>query len=267
MKISEGEAREMLLDERFPRSSAYDPEWVLSNQMGPNALWLTESLCERMTLTPGMRVLDMGCGAAMSSIFLAKEYGVRVWANDLWISAEDNHKRIVEAGVEDLVTPVRAEAHSLLYERAFFDAVISVDSFHYYGTSDTYLGYFTNFLKPGAQIGIAIPGLIRDFEGDLPAYLTEKDENGHSFWDPKEHWSFHTADWWRNHWEHTDIVDVEYAAPMKDGWEVWLRFDDAVVAAAIPMAVHGPPNLTGNALRADHGEYLALVEIIARVKE
>ena len=119
----------MLADDRFPRSSAYDPEWVLANQMGPNALWLTESLTNHMTLERGMRVVDMGCGTAMSSIFLAKEFGVQVWANDLWVSAEDNQQRIDEAGVADLVTPVRAEAHSLLYERAFFDAAISVDCF------------------------------------------------------------------------------------------------------------------------------------------
>lgn len=54
----------MLSDERFPRSGKYDPEWILWNQMGPNALWLTESLTNRMTLEPGMRVLDMACGRA-----------------------------------------------------------------------------------------------------------------------------------------------------------------------------------------------------------
>ena len=259
----------MLFDERFPRSSTYDPEWVLANQMGPNALWLAESLCERMTLKPGMRVLDMGCGTAMSSIFLAKEYGVQVWANDLWISAEDNRVRIAEAGVEDLVTPVRAEAHSLLYERGFFDAAISIDSFHYYGTSDTYLGYFTIFLKPGAQIGITNPGLVKDFEGELPSYLTEKDERGYSFWDPKEFWSFHTAHWWRNHWEHTGIVDIEHAAAMKDGWSIWLKFQEAADAAGLPVPVLGttPGPDTGKALRADRGQYLGLIEINARVKE
>jgi SAM-dependent methyltransferase len=220
-----------------------------------------------MTLKPGMRVLDMGCGQAMSSIFLAKEYGVQVWANDLWIRAEDNHKRIVEAGVEDLVFPIRAEAHTLPYARGYFDAAISIDSFHYYGTSDTYLRYFARFLKPGAQIGMSNPGLIKDIEGDLPAYLTEEDDDGNSFWDPTECWSFHTADWWRNHWEHTGIVDIEYAAAMKDGWSVWLKFEEVAVAAALPMPFLGPPGLdTVNALRADQGRYLGLVEITARVR-
>ncbi len=47
---------------RFPRSGGYDPVWLMKNEMGPNVLWLTEALCEHMTLEPGMRVLDMGCG-------------------------------------------------------------------------------------------------------------------------------------------------------------------------------------------------------------
>ena len=63
-------ASEFKLDE-FPRSSSYEPEWVIENMMGPNVLWLTESLCQVMDLAPGMRVLDMGCGRAISSIFLA----------------------------------------------------------------------------------------------------------------------------------------------------------------------------------------------------
>jgi hypothetical protein len=32
-------------------------------------------------------VLDLGCGRASSSIFLRREFGVQVWAADLWFSA------------------------------------------------------------------------------------------------------------------------------------------------------------------------------------
>ena len=62
----------------FPRSQRYDLDWVVANQMGPNVLWLTESLTNVMDLRPGMRVLDLGCGRALSSIFLAKEFGRRI---------------------------------------------------------------------------------------------------------------------------------------------------------------------------------------------
>ena len=267
MKITKEEAQEMLSDKRFPRSERYDPEWILSNQMGPNALWLTESLCNHMTLQPGMRVLDMGCGTAMSSIFLAREFGVQVWANDLWIRAEDNYARIAEAELEDLVFPIRAEAHALPYARGYFDAAISVDSFTYYGTSDTYLRYFASFLKPDAQIGISNPGLIKEFESGVPSYLTDKDENGDIFWDPTECWSFHTTDWWRNHWEHTGIVSIEHAGMMQDGWKVWLKFEEAVLAADVPMPLLGKPSQDSRkALEADQGEYLAMVEVVARVE-
>ena len=69
---------DLLRNERFPLSSKYERGWVLKHQMGPNALWLMEWLCGAMNLQPGMRVLDMGCGMAMSSIFLAREFDVQV---------------------------------------------------------------------------------------------------------------------------------------------------------------------------------------------
>ena len=59
---------DMYKKERFPRSSEYDMEWVFKNEMGPNVLWITELLCEKMDLKPGMRVLDLGCGTGMSSV-------------------------------------------------------------------------------------------------------------------------------------------------------------------------------------------------------
>src|SRR5436190_11299559 len=117
------------LSERFPRASAYHPEWILASfSGGANPLWLTEWLCEAIDLRPGMRVLDLGCGRAMSSIFLRREFGVQVWATDLWFSASENHHRIRDAGVEDGVFPIHAEAHSLPFATEFFDAIVSIDS-------------------------------------------------------------------------------------------------------------------------------------------
>lgn len=69
-----------LILEEYPLSANYDSEWVRKNEMGPNALWLTESLTQVMEIKSGMRILDLGCGTAMSSIFLAKEFNVQVWA-------------------------------------------------------------------------------------------------------------------------------------------------------------------------------------------
>ena len=126
---------------QFPRSAKYDVAWQAENAMGPNPLWLMEALCQVMDLKAGIRVLDMGCGKAVTSIFLAREFGVQVWATDWWITATENWQRIRSAGVEQLVFPIHAEAHDLPFAAGFFDAVVSVDAYHYFGTDDMYLLY------------------------------------------------------------------------------------------------------------------------------
>jgi hypothetical protein len=70
------EKQASIMHTRFPRASKYDTQWMIDNAMGPNVLWLTEWLCEAVELKPGMRVLDLGCGKAASSIFLAREFGL-----------------------------------------------------------------------------------------------------------------------------------------------------------------------------------------------
>src|SRR5215467_13378272 len=167
----------MTLDKRFistsfPRSSQYSPEWILASVSGgANSLWLTEWLTSTLDLQPGMRVLDLGCGRAASSIFLRREFGVQVWAADLWFSASENLQRIRDAGVEDGVFPLHVDARSLPFAAEFFDAIVCIDSFPYYGTDDLYLSYLARLVKPGGVIGIVGAGLVEEIEGPLPEHL------------------------------------------------------------------------------------------------
>jgi cyclopropane fatty-acyl-phospholipid synthase-like methyltransferase len=64
-----------------------------------------------------MRVHDLGCGKAVSSIFLAKEFGVTVWAARLRIKPTDNWARIEAADLTDRVLPQHAEAHALPFAK------------------------------------------------------------------------------------------------------------------------------------------------------
>ncbi len=258
MTISKERMTELLNNDKYPRSAGYDPEWVLKGWMGPNVLWLTEWLCEKMDLKPGMRVLDMGCGKARSSIFLAREYGVQVWANDLWITATENLAYIREMRLEDSVFPIHAEAHDLPYTEEFFDAIVSLDSYQYYGTDDIYLTYFHKFVKPGGQIGIVVPGLARDFPDGVPKHLARVQANGGTFWEP-DCWCFHTADWWRHHWARTGLVDVEVADLLPDGWKDWAQFEKAAEETGLNIF----PSVE-ETLKADAGEYIGLVRAIGR---
>src|ERR1041384_3185629 len=125
---------------------------------GANALWMTEWLASALDLRPGMRVLDLGCGRAASSIFLRREFGVQVWATDLWFNVSENFQRIRDAGADDGVFPLHAAARSLPFPAEFFDAIVSIDSFPYYGTDDSYLNYLARLVKPDGLIGIAGAG-------------------------------------------------------------------------------------------------------------
>jgi len=166
---------EWLISQRFPRTSEYHPEWVIAGASGgANALWLTEWLAEALDLRSGMRVLDLGCGRAMSSIFLRREFGVQVWATDLWFSASENLQRARDAGVDDGVFPIHADARSLPFATEFFDAVVSIDSFAYYGTDDLYLNSLARFVKPDGLVGVAGAGLMQEIHGPIPTQYDKK---------------------------------------------------------------------------------------------
>lgn len=237
-----------LWSDRFPRASQYHPDWVLGNASGgANALWLTEWLAEALELRPGMRVLDLGCGRASSSIFLRREFGVEVWAADLWFSAAENIQRIRDAGVEDGVFPFHVDARSLPFAPAFFDAIVCIDSFVYFGTDALYLNYLANFVKPGCPIAHAGAGIVRELSGTAPDHLRD--------WWTKDCWSFHSPEWWREHWEKTEIVEIQTADAMPEGWRCWLDWIKAVA----------PDNTAEiQALERDAGRTLGYVRCIGR---
>jgi SAM-dependent methyltransferase len=234
-----------LASERFPRSAAYHPAWILAGVSGgANALWLTEWLTEAMPLRAGMRVLDLGCGRGASSVFLHREFGVQVFAVDLWFSAAERLRRIRDAGLEDQVFPIHADARALPFAEEFFDAIVGVDSFVYFGTDDLYAQYLARFVKPGGLIGIAGAGLVAEFE-DPPAHLQ-------SWWEPSMA-CLHSAHWWRTHWQRSRIIDVELADTMPEGWQYWLAWQQAA----------SPDNRVEiDALEADHGRNLGYVRAV-----
>lgn len=235
------------MSQQLPRSTKYDLKWILANASGgANCLWLTEWLTERMNLHSGMRILDLGCGRAVSSIFLHREFGVQVWATDLWFSATDNFKVIRDAGADHAVFPIHSDARTLPFAVEFFDAIISIDSFPYYGTDDRYLAYLARFLRPGGQLGIAGAGLVQEVES-IPPHLSD--------WWEQDFWALHSADWWKRHWAKTGIVDLEAAEAMPDGWLTWLNWHKS----------HYPDNSAEiRALEADKGEYMGYVRCVAR---
>ena len=235
----------MLKDNRFPLSSEYDPDWLADGCFGANPLWLTEWLCEDVQLRPGMCILDLGCGRAKSSVFLAREFDVRVWAADLWIKPTENWERICEAGVQEKVTPLSADARNLPFRHGYFDAILAVDSFQYYGTDTLFLPYIVQFLKPSGVLGFASAGLVRNGAGAVPEHLSR-------FW-TSDAWCLRTSEWWRDHWGRTGLVDVDSAETMPDGWRWWLKWARATEC----------PDWYLQALERDAGRNLGYIRVVA----
>lgn len=233
---------------RFPRATAYNPAWLLAAVGGAaNPLWMTEWLCEALDLRPGMRVLDLGCGRGASSVFLRREFGVQVWAADLWFDPNDRLQRARDAGVADGVFPLRLDARQLPFPAAFFDAVVSLDSFFYYGTDDHYMNYLARFVAPGGPIGIAGVGTMHELDGVVPDHLRD-------WWTP-DLWCLRTAAWWRRHWGRTGLVDVEVADTLPDGWRYWRDW----------VRLIAPDNTTEiAAIEADAGRTLGYVRVVGR---
>jgi ubiquinone/menaquinone biosynthesis C-methylase UbiE len=240
---------ERLLPERFARASKYHHDWILASVSGSaNSLWLTEWLTEVLELRPGMRVLDLGCGRATSSIFLRREFGVQVWATDLWFNVSENLQRIRDAGVEDGVFPILADARALPFAAEFFDAVVSIDAFSYFGTDDLYLNYLARFVKPGGPMGIAGAGLMCEMDDPIPAHLRE-------WWAQDQPWCLHSAAWWQQHLGRTGILEIESADTLPDGWRFWLDW----------LRLIAPDNVTEiRALEADFGSHIGYVRVVGR---
>ncbi len=205
---------EKSLKRTFPKASRYDPDWVRRHSMGENVLYNLESLTKSLDLKPGMRVLDLGCGQAISAIFLAKEFGVTVWAVDEAISASDNYQRILDAGCAEKVIPLEADARNLPFAEEYFDAVIVVDSYTYFGTDEKYLPYIARFLKPDGHLAIVDVCFTSEIDTleQVPDFLRPDYQN---------YWYFvHTINWWQKLWEKTGLVQVELAQELDEAQQV-----------------------------------------------
>ena len=141
----------------------------------------------------GSIVMDLGSGQGITSVFLAKEYGFKVYATDLWSDAEENRKFFTEMGLtEDQIIPVKADATDLKYEKEFFDAVVSTDSYNYFGRDEKYLDEkLLPFVKKGGYIYIVVPGMKKDCHNNIPKELLLS-------WTSEQLDYIHDIEYWKN---------------------------------------------------------------------
>ncbi len=187
------------------KSEKYKKYFCVPYLMGPNGVRLLDEMLDAfpMKYTEDNSILDLGCGSGLTSLYLAYETGAKVFAADLWISEEDNRKRIEEWGMQDRIIPMQCDANDLQFDKQAFDAVVSVDSYHYFGGKE---GYFIEkilpLLKKGGTALICVPGIKNKYTGRSEAYLGP--------WLGDEASLFRSADEWKQIiGKNRDIVSVK----------------------------------------------------------
>ena len=242
----EGKADNM----NFYKTEKYDKDFLKENMMGPNSMMILEELLNEVPLKAGMRVLDLGCGNGLTSVFLAKEYGVQVFALDLWISATDNYRRFLKNGVDDLIIPIHADAQDMPFAEEFFDAVVSVDAYHYVGNNDTFFPEKVRpLLKKDGIAAIAVPGMKYEVHENIP-------EEMKPYWEEEALAMWHSIEWWRPKFEKgLDNLRIWEMSCFSQAWKDWLGTDNPYAAEDRKM------------LRADGGRYMNLIGIIGKRSE
>lgn len=236
----------------FPRAAAQDPSWLLEDMMGPCSVWLAEALGARMQVAPRSSVVDIGCGKAMSSLFLAREFDVDVTAVDLWIDASDNQQRIADAGLADRVRAVHADAMNLDLPPETFDALVSIDAFHYFADQPASVEALTRLVRPGGQLGVVVPGLRDDL--GWPEHLAQWRD---SFL------TFHGPDWWEALWRQDQTVQIDEVTSIPwGGSDDWICWADACDDWA-RLHDREPYEHEARMLRQDHGGFLVFHLITA----
>lgn len=200
----------------------YQKYFTKEYMMGPNALRLLDEIIQdNPEAVKEGNILDLGCGAALSSLLLANETTAdMIYAFDLWISPTDNWKRIRDNKLEKRIIPIHGDALDMPFANDFFDAVISVDTYHYFGCENAvFAEKILPFMKKGGYALIAVPGLKCAAEGDLKDLMEE--------WAGDETYMFQTKEWWAEHIAQSCEEQIEvkvYESGIFDlVWQEWFE--------------------------------------------
>lgn len=233
-------------------SKKYETPELMAKIMGPNPIKLEEELMLGHKIPDGSVVCDLGSGQGLTSVFLSKEYGFKVYAADLWSDPEENKKFFESMGLtEKQIVPVKADAEDLPFEKEFFDAVVTTDSYNYFGRDPKCLDdKLLPFVKDGGYIYISIPGMKKDCHDDLPKELLLS-------WTPEQLDYMHDVAYWRAMVEQcvgAELIEIGEMESNDEVWADWLKQENEYAVG------------DRKSMEAGGGKYLNFIKIVLRKK-
>lgn len=237
---------------KYPLSEKYNKPELESKIMGPNPLKLQEELLLGCKIEKGQKVCDLGSGQGLTSVMLAKDYGFKVYACDLWSEPEENEKFFASMGLtSEQIVPVKADACDLPFEKEFFDAVVSTDSYNYFGRDEKYLDEkLLPFVRSGGLIYVTVPGMKKDLHDNLPSVLLLS-------WNEEQLDYLHDVQYWRSivsKAENCEVLEVSEMESNEEVWADWLRQTNEYAVG------------DRKTMEAGGGKYLNFIKIVLRKK-
>jgi len=211
----------------YTKSQKYNTPELLAKIMGPNPFKLQEEMLQNHKIPAGSLVCDLGSGQGLTSIMLAKDYGFTVYAADLWSDPQENRKFFDEMGLtHEQVIPVKADATAVPFEKDFFDAVVSTDSYNFWGRDPEYLdAKLLPFVKSGGYLYICVPGMKRDCHDNLPKELLLS-------WTPEQLAYLRDITYWTeilNNSRDAEVISIyELKGNNDELWADWIRQENEV---------------------------------------
>lgn len=237
---------------KYIKSEKYNTPELQSKIMGPNPIKLEEELLLDCKIPAGSVVCDLGSGQGLTSVFLAKEYGFTVYAADLWSDPDENRKFFNSMGLSrEQIVPVKADARDLPFEKDFFDGLVCVDSYNYFGRDKSFLDEkLLPFIKSGGYIYLAITGMKKDLHDNIPPELLLS-------WTPEQLDYIHDADYWKDivsACKGAEVISVSEMESNEEVWADWLKQDNEYAVG------------DRKTMEAGGGKYLNFISVILKKK-
>ena len=237
---------------KYIKTEKYNNELINQKIMGPNPLKLEEELMKENKIKAGSVVMDLGSGQGITSVFLAKEYGFKVYAADLWSEPKENQEFFEQMGLnKENIIAVKADATDLPFEKEFFDAVVCTDSYNYFGRDEKYLDEkLLPYVKKEGYIYIAIPGMKKDCHDNIPKELLLS-------WTPEQLDYIHDIEYWKNiisKSKDSEVISISEMESNEECWNDWLKCDNEYAKN------------DKKAIDAGAGKYLNFIAIVLKKK-
>ena len=221
---------------------------------GRSAVLRSGALTETCLAIPsGSVVLDLGSGTGITTALLAREYGLVAYGADLWSDPSENMRFFESLGLSNHnAIPVKVDASKgLPFAEGFFDAVVSTDSYNYFGRDPEYLdAKLLPYVKRGGLVALCFPGMKRDCHENPPSCLLES-------WTPEQLDYIHDIPWWHALLQQSsgaEILEMREMTCTEEAWADWLECENGYAKG------------DAAAVRAGALEYLNAIAVVLRRK-